>query len=427
MTDQTSLALRNLKVAAVWGVQILLYPFYLLTQASLTVAHQLSSQADIEETRRRGDGEIRRRGEKEDKEDKETRKIFPIPHSQTTNNKQPTTNNQQQTTLPLAPRPLIGLIQPHLLPPARLFWRLMAWIQTSPVAIAANLFEESKLSCSVTILPEQAQLPQVQFPGNSQLPKALAFLDHTTAELEAHQLVPPTEVAIILRESSSQLFHKLQKQLRTLEDSTASPEEPQTLKARIQALIYAALEYFFGKSGSHLPWTITLQQLSTSANPSGDPTTSLPPVGKSPNPVLPDTVAPNPWLTLEDLFCNKAEPTPSQEEPTPNPSQEEPTPNPSQEGDWRFQGKEEGCKVESSPSGKNLPPGDESRFFLASYSRVTDNNLEPAVDWIDTDASSTGYVKHPLEQILDWVDSTMLKFEEFALKIWRWLWQRGDG
>jgi hypothetical protein len=34
----------------------------------------------------------------------------------------------------------------HLLPPVRAFRRVMAWVQLSPVAIAANLFQESRLS-----------------------------------------------------------------------------------------------------------------------------------------------------------------------------------------------------------------------------------------------------------------------------------------
>jgi len=47
LTTQTNRVLRNVKVAAVWGVQILLYPFYLLTQASLSIARQILSPAKI--------------------------------------------------------------------------------------------------------------------------------------------------------------------------------------------------------------------------------------------------------------------------------------------------------------------------------------------------------------------------------------------
>jgi hypothetical protein len=42
LTDQCDRAVRHLKVAAVWGAQILLYPMYLLVQTSLSVGRQLS-------------------------------------------------------------------------------------------------------------------------------------------------------------------------------------------------------------------------------------------------------------------------------------------------------------------------------------------------------------------------------------------------
>src|SRR4028119_2143072 len=45
LTDQCNRAVRHLKVAAVWGAQILLYPVYMLVQAGLSAGRQLSSAA----------------------------------------------------------------------------------------------------------------------------------------------------------------------------------------------------------------------------------------------------------------------------------------------------------------------------------------------------------------------------------------------
>lgn len=41
-------------------------------------------------------------------------------------------------------------------------------------------------------------------------------------------------------------------------------------------------------------------------------------------------------------------------------------------------------------------------------------------DWldIDTEATTMGYVKHPLEQVLDWLDRAMIWFEESLAKLW---------
>ncbi len=34
-----------------------------------------------------------------------------------------------------------------------------------------------------------------------------------------------------------------------------------------------------------------------------------------------------------------------------------------------------------------------------------------------------GYVKHPLEQLLDWLDRVMLYLEDFLIVVWRWIQQ----
>lgn len=41
-------------------------------------------------------------------------------------------------------------------------------------------------------------------------------------------------------------------------------------------------------------------------------------------------------------------------------------------------------------------------------------------DWIETPATPSGYVKHPLEKILEWVDRGFLWLEDRALGIWKW-------
>lgn len=50
--------------------------------------------------------------------------------------------------------------------------------------------------------------------------------------------------------------------------------------------------------------------------------------------------------------------------------------------------------------------------------------LEPKPDWIETPAIAMGYVKHPLEQLLEWLDLAMLWLENTLVKFWHWLQQR---
>ncbi|WP_009632529.1 hypothetical protein [Synechocystis sp. PCC 7509] len=50
--------------------------------------------------------------------------------------------------------------------------------------------------------------------------------------------------------------------------------------------------------------------------------------------------------------------------------------------------------------------------------------LEHTPDWIETNATTMGYVKHPLEQLLEWLDLAMLWLENMLVKVWYWLQKR---
>jgi hypothetical protein len=67
-----------------------------------------------------------------------------------------------------------------------------------------------------------------------------------------------------------------------------------------------------------------------------------------------------------------------------------------------------------------------SRFVATS---TTASALEPQNnsadtkqegDYLETKAVSAGYIKHPLEQVLEWLDQIMLRLETIAVEIWEW-------
>jgi hypothetical protein len=237
LTDQYDRTVRHLKVAAVWGTQILLYPVYLVVQAALSAGRQISCAAQagwsplkaftssqppepppaadtpIQQvlsevnTLKLNVGRLTQELKVESSEDNpQPANLQPA----TASNLQPATPTdlskttqesseehwmiqgvasllathtlvlvtvQNQILDILTPQQqkklaskiswemanlrrqwriaqasehqftqrLSGLDQPRVFPPVRLFWNLMAWVQTSPVAIAANLFQESTL------------------------------------------------------------------------------------------------------------------------------------------------------------------------------------------------------------------------------------------------------------------------------------------
>ncbi|HEY9635589.1 MAG TPA: hypothetical protein V6D14_19455 [Coleofasciculaceae cyanobacterium] len=628
LTDQYDRTVRHLKVAATWGVQILLYPVYLLAQASLSVGRQLSSAAEAgwprlkaltrsrpQEPPPAADIPIQRvlnqvntlelqierfnvgrltvessaqspnlgfehtYGEQLCNIEPSTSSTLPLGNTydeqlatptQLSQTAQESSNErymiqgvasllatrtlvlvtvenqildiltaQQQRKLSskiswevanlrrqwriaqtsnrqFTQRSLTTLDKPPVFLPMRLFWQLMAWVQTSPVAISANLFQESTL-VSRCVSPNQTlaltyrsrrqrELPMSndqtkinqQVPQSviryAPIPEAIAFLDRTVAELESNQLVPGSEVVIALGERTQKLLQPLQSKFMTPRHQAESPEVSQTNTFRIQALIYAAIDYFFGKHRRNLSQTDFQERSAILTNPqgqvqglSGYHSNALPP-----NLELADATEPDPWLTWSDLYG-----TPDTQGLTHNPPSTIHTRKSQVQLPAAFKGKMPAMPGNSIWNvikrylGGKQPPGKLSRsrtvesrgkppesvvpntqlttqggprgtvtttlknpskqrdnaptkrktLSLAADARNTtisppmaattaittpsssssDAHLEPAPDWIETQATPTGYVKHPLEQLLQWLDRGMLWLEELAMKIWRWL------
>ncbi|HEY9599003.1 MAG TPA: hypothetical protein V6D33_15165 [Cyanophyceae cyanobacterium] len=507
---------------------------------------------------------------------------------------------QRHTTQALeskrTPRLLSTLDQPRVFLPVRIFWQVMAWVQTSPVAISTNLFQESSLVYSAEPTVNRLTTGYSKAEPNSLEPlplyppipiqEALAFLDRTVAELESGQIVPGTQAAIALGERLQQL----KRQFTPPTDQITSPDASQSNTSQLQRLIYAAIDYFFGKRGSNLPQTDSQEQLTISANPqaptqqlSGHNSSTLPPqlqgnpakspaqlpeadesriltkpgysiwgklkhyLNRKPSPGtlskpdlksalptnpsttsssttvssngtnastptetsdthgfqiqaliyaaidyffgkrstdLPQTNSQNqsaipgsrkkdthqlsgrnstvlppgtqtdselesdPWLTLDDLF-SVGEPSELNSTTTPPLKQHPPTsksqlpesftskiPRVRKSPIWIGR-KTSSTQVQNKPKGTPLttqptptsPTVDSGNTSLSTTTQVTslttpsspNTDLEPAPDWIETKVTPVGYVKHPLELLLSWLDRAMLQIEELAIKLWQWV------
>ena len=413
--------------------------------------------------------------------------------------------------------------QPRVLPPVRLFWHLMAWVQTSPVAIAANVFQESTLVCSTAPSSSSIQRhrsltkPKRQPPAlkgqemppqlvpqreisSIAAPKAIAFLDRTVAELESHQLVPGTEVAFALtertmrslREHSQKLRQRLQTPFIKPDSYTETLDGSQANTSGIQALIYAAVDYFFGKHSSNLPGTSSQEQAVIPANSQGEayqlsgrqPSTSVPSATQLSNLEFTDSIEPDPWLSWGDLFGNRQAAAQAQNNnrgigkksrlqnpqspaqlpeafngktlvrpgnsilgvvkrylsfkpssgqvaaPNTGEASVEPAASvvqPTKRNTHSQLRSTAPAKLKTSSSTtatsrrtKALPNKTASTAITPPTSSSSDSHLEAAPDWIETPATPNGYVKHPLEQLLEWLDAAMLWLEELVVKMWRW-------
>lgn len=195
---------------------------------------------------------------------------------------------------------------------------------------------------------------------------------------------------------------------------------------QIQVLIQAAIAYFFG-------------QKSANGHLSGQSGKSL---------VSSTDSIDDPWLTWEDLFIDRSTEVnieTSTETNPPRPLRGMPKRTalkPSQSGKIQKKSQKKSQITRSTTSKSSKLSLKTSTLTETSVSSQLDTILEEAIetalitthsqetgldaapDWIETEARAMGYHKHPLEQILEFLDIFILWLEEKLKKIWYWLRKR---
>ena len=348
-------------------------------------------------------------------------------------------------------RRLSNLDRPPLILPLRLFWRVMAWIQTSRVAIAINLFDEYTL------------LPEAEVTGREEDAQKISNTPHPTP----HWLQALIDAAI------DYFFGKHSQNLPDTDAqhqpgiSDNSPKATSQLSGS-QANINWRRSKLIGDSLNHSPSLNSRSQPQTNTFP---PTSLTPAVHLA----SADINQPDPWLTWEDLFSHPATDNhqPKIRAFNPENSQDLPllpeglnnkipvipgrtiwgvlknyisTKQPS--GQLALSWKQQPIRISDRQTPLSLAtpapsqhlkinktqklPSDHANLARSKpgiqiisqpTSSKQNSHLQPAPNWIETKAIPTGYIKHPLEQILEWLDIAMLWLEEIIIKIWRWLHQ----
>jgi hypothetical protein len=192
---------------------------------------------------------------------------------------------------------------------------------------------------------------------------------------------------------------------------------------QIQILIQAAIAYFFG-------------QKSANAHLSGQNGQSF--VGST-------EIIDDPWLTWEDLFIDRSTEVNVVTSPETSPSlplrgmPKRTALKPSQSGKNRKKSQKKSKITRSKTSKSSKVPLTIANLTETSVSSQLDTILEEAIEtalmtttsqetgleaaseWIETEVRAIGYHKHPLEQILEFLDIFILWLEENLKKIWYWL------
>lgn len=349
---------------------------------------------------------------------------------------------------------------PNLFPPVRWFWNVINWVQTSPIAISTNLFGE-QYTAEITRFTH----PKFQLTHNS-LPQANLASEE---DLLLNKLLNSVDSAIANLEnkpvtSTSHIVHDLQQNLLTKFGSNkikkyVQNEQPnqELLESedpfQIDVLIRAAIDYFFNKNQAKN----SLDQSSRSEVPTNKNLTSSQP---SNNLLRESSSVEDPWLSWEDLFSSLEPATNAQdnlaskdienENFSPNTQSLTSSSNPNLEKlpaasakantfkqsphtqvllNFKQQKSDQALKINrkkskpiitnKNPSIASVDTSNEAGEMIANVATSQNQQIETAPEWLETEATTVGYVKHPLERLLEWLDLIMLGIENLWAKIWK--------
>lgn len=279
--------------------------------------------------------------------------------------------------------------------PGKLLQNAIDWVKSGPVATVVNLFQD-----------ESQQLNQFE-NRRQQLKAKSEELKHRHEEL-THKIHPQTD------ENKGDLISSMDRAIANLETGN------------IAQSVVNSTQKFLQQVKTRLTNSQTVQNQSTTEDEDIWLTTnqlfgapqSLPTLSQIPaqqNPASPIALPP---ATHTDIRIGKSIQNLIKQYLKP---QQPLAVRPQQKTDLAVHQNSPKEIAKTTPNISSLQTNSPSQKSVASTRKPTAN---PETEWIETQAKPVGYVKHPLEQILEWLDRAMLWLEELLIKAWNWLQQR---
>jgi len=404
------------------------------------------------------------------------------------------------------------------LPPVRRFWELMAWLQTSPVALKRNQFGESILAVKKSIDRNSillAQKASVPISGANTAQHSIAAsnsIDRNTPKLETnfnskfeHRVSNPLSFVTLLDRAAVNIEELT---LPPSAKTTAAPTETPGVKINtsgtdanvdfstreilekyarnIEGIIWSSVDHLLGKetAASDNTEKAVAIQYSLKQRQEQENTQKSPEVDR-------------PWLNWQDLFGEAAPGHLIEGSPEPEAAAQSSAKvkhkiaelgevpegrstavsiSPYPEALHRLLGQlkqslltkssksqpqtasdlsdlavtqknSSALAAESTPgrapetqvpknTNPNTPQNNQSPAAITAQTRrytpatpatpaaAEPKNqhagVQPEGEYLETKAESMGYIKHPLEQVLEWLDRVMLQLENIAEQLWNW-------
>ncbi|MEH2055799.1 MAG: hypothetical protein V7K97_06435 [Nostoc sp.] len=281
--------------------------------------------------------------------------------------------------------------------------------------------------------------------------RLLEFLDIAFAKLESNALAPVQERSqeiVQVAQTQLNIFLYGKEQLAARGEIAPNADALESHTLNFQALIEAALNYFFGVGSRK-----TLEPTTSEEQSPGKLFSSRLRKALSKSPLLQnDDFTNDPWLTWGDLFGDtetvaEKPVTLSQSKnvalapslsvghfPQNNLSVKQPKigsglvrrkqPTSNLASNQKTSGKVASTKQTRTSISQTKSESGRGERLQQQFHQSSQIEAQP--DWIETKATSAGYEKHPLEQLLEWLDYVMVWLEEKFVNIFqslRQLWQ----
>ena len=390
------------------------------------------------------------------------------------------------------------------LPPVRRFWELMAWLQTSPVALKRNQFGESifavKKSIDRNLILVQKAIAPIDHPKIPQPSiAALNSINQNTLKLETHfnskldqSPMPLSFVTLLDRAAVNLEEFTLPPSAKTTAEptpqfkvkiDTSVPQTNLDFSARdilekyarnIEQMIWSSVDQLLGKetaASDNTEKSVAIQYY-LKQKKQAENTQNSPEVDR-------------PWLNWQDLFgetapqqliAGSSEPEEAQVSPKvkseiaelgelaegrstaisispypqaihrmlgqlkqslltkSSPSQPQPAANsaitqenssalaaastPGRAPETQVPKYTNPNTAQNSQSPAAIAP--QTSRYTAVQPKTQNSGPPPESEYLETKAESMGYIKHPLEQVLEWLDVLMLRLENIAEQLWNW-------
>ncbi|HEY9628158.1 MAG TPA: hypothetical protein V6C84_12735 [Coleofasciculaceae cyanobacterium] len=289
------------------------------------------------------------------------------------------------------------------LPPIRTFWQLMAWMQTSPVAVATNLFQESKLLPSLPVSRAMVEAsPALRSAaawatGDQMVENLGQWLRQTWQTFAAPE-------ASRLRASSYPLLKAAPANGKPHSLTSEPLPSPPTLAERV-------LQWSRGLRRSPLPaWTNPSTSLLN-----GHSSQNLPSQNSSSQSLssqhLPSAPAPRPAQWMQR----------SPRSPQVQPPMRQPIPGYDRSGYSTPQPLQTASPQLPEQFGETQIVSASSTKISSQSSSADENELVAKPSWIEAEVRLVAYEKHPIEQLLDWLDRGMTWVEDRVVGVWKWV------